>query len=128
MTGIFAVDRDMQDRADAVAGDAVYAQLFHQLVVADGDLHPIDRGGQTVAADLLDIGHAAAVDRLAVGPLQALADGVRGGALGMRGQLDELLVFQLVVVDAADLKYTLGQRTGLVEDHDLRLRKRLHVV
>ena len=46
----------------------------------------------------------------------------------MRGQLDELLVFQLVVVDAADLKYTLGQRTGLVEDHDLRLRKRLHVV
>ena len=76
MTGIFAVDRDMQDRADAVAGDAVYAQLFHQLVVANGDLHPIDRGGQAVAADLLDIGHAAAVDRLAVGPLQALADGV----------------------------------------------------
>ena len=52
-------------------------------------------GDDAVAADLLDIRHPAAVDLLAVGPLQALADGVGGGALRQSGVLQQLLVLHL---------------------------------
>ena len=68
------------------------AQLLHELAVARGDGVPVHLGGDAVAADLLNIRHPAAVDVLAVGLLQALADGVRGGALGQRRVFQQLVL------------------------------------
>ena len=125
MAGVLAVDGHVDDRADAVA-----------VVVLDAELRPsacccpaatacaVDLGGDAVAADLLNIGNAAAVDLLAVGPLEALADGVRRRAFGQRRVFQQLLLVQRAVVNAGDLKHALGQRAGLVKDDALWPRTR----
>ena len=123
-----AVERHVEDGPDAVAGHVVHRQLSHELLVPDGDGVAVDRRADALAAALLDVGHAAAVDGLAVGALEALADGVRRGALGQRGVFDELLRRDRVVVDRADLEDALGQGAGLVEDHGVGLREDLEVV
>ncbi len=118
----------MDDGADAVAVVVLDAELLHQLAVAGGDGVSIDLGVDAVAADLFNIGHAAAVDLLAVGLLQALADGMRGGAFRQRGVFQKLLLVERAVVNGGDLKDALRQRTGLVEDDDLRLGQRFEIV
>jgi len=104
------------------------AQLFHQLAVACGDRVPVDRGGDAVAAELFDVRHAAAVNFLAIGLLQTLADGVRGGAFGQRRVFQQLLLGQRAVVDSRDLKHAARQRPGLVEHDDLRCGQGLQIV
>ena len=81
-----------------------------------------------VAADLFDTCNAAAVNGLAVGLLQALADRMGRGALGQRGIFQHLIGVQLVVVDGRDLKHALRQGTGLVKHDDLCCGKGLQIV
>ena len=104
------------------------AELLHQLAVAGGDGVSIDLCFDAVAADLFNIRHAAAVDLLAVGLLEALADGMRGGALRQRGVFQKLLLVERAVVNGGDLKDALRQRTGLVENDDPRLGQRFEIV
>ena len=66
---VLPVDRHMDDRADAVAVLIRNAELRHELSVSGGDAVPVDRGGDAVAAQLLNVRDAAAVDLAAVGGL-----------------------------------------------------------
>ena len=128
MPGVGAVDRHMDDRADAVAVVIIDAELLHELGVACGDAVAVNGRRDAVAADLLDIRNTAAVDRLSIGLLQALADGMGRGALGQRGIFQHLICVQLVVVDGRDLKHALRQGAGLVKHDDLRCGKGLQIV
>ena len=117
MTGVLAVDRHMDDRADAVALDGFNAELLHQLGVARGDGVAVHYGGDAVAVDLL-----------AVGLLEALADRVRRGALGERGIFKKFRFFKHAVVHGGHFKHALRERAGLVEHEILRIRKRFEIV
>ena len=110
------VHREMDDGAHAVAGNGLQPQPPHQLVVACGHWDAVHLGGDAVAADLLNVAHTVAVDGLAVGALEALADGVGGGTFRQRRVFQQLFVFHLAVVNAADLENALRQRAGLVKD------------
>ena len=72
--GVFAVDCRMDYGTDTVAALVGDVQLLHELVVAGGDLNSIYLGDNAVTADLFNISDAAAVDLLAVGALETLAD------------------------------------------------------
>ena len=76
MARILAVNGHVNDRADAVAIDERNAVQLHQLAVARQHVMAVHFGGNALAADLLNVFHAAAVDGLAVGLLQALANGM----------------------------------------------------
>lgn len=128
VTGVFAVNCHVDDCAYAVAVDEVDAQLLHELVVAGGDRNAVDLCKNASAADLFNVRDAAAVNFLAICFLQALADGVRRGALGERRILQELRFFQRAVVDGADLEHALCQRAGLIEDNGLDLRERFQII
>ena len=128
MARVLAVDGHVDDRADAVAVVILDAELLHQLAVARGDGVPVDRGGDAVAADLLNIGDAAAVNFLSIRFLQTLADRVRRGAFGQRRIFQQLLFGQRAVMHGCDLEDALRQRAGLVEDDDLRPGESLEIV
>ena len=128
MTGIFTVNRHVDDRADAVAVLIADSELPHQLAVARRHGVSVDLCHDPVAADLLDIAHAAAVDFPAVGLLQALADRVGGRALGQRRVFQKLHLFHLVVVYAGHLEHTLRQGARLVKDNVLGFREDLQIV
>ena len=74
VSGVLAVKRHMDYCADAAAALVGDVQLLHELVVAGSDLNAVNLGDNAVAADLFDIRDAAAVDLLAVGALETLAD------------------------------------------------------
>ena len=84
VSGVFSVDGHVDDGTHAVAVVVGDAQVLHELVVAGRDLHAVHLCGDAVAADLLDVGDPGAVDFLAVGALEALADGMGGGAFRQR--------------------------------------------
>ena len=128
VSGVFAVHRHVNDRAHAVTVLIGDPQLVHQLGVARRHSHAVHSRRHAVAADLLDVGHAAAVDRLAIGLLQAPADGMRRGALGQRGVLDQLFILQRAVMHAAHLKHAARQRAGLVKHDGPDPRERLKIV
>ena len=128
MPGVDAVDGHVDDRADAVAVVVFDAELLHELGVACSDAVAVNGRRDAVAADLFDTCNAAAVNGLAVGLLQALADGVRGGAFGQCGIFQHLIGVQLVVMDGRDLKHALRQSAGLVEHDDLRRGKGFQIV
>ena len=95
---------------------------FMSLALPAATLRAVHLGHDAVAADLLDVRHAAAVDRLAVGLLQALAD--RDGTRRISASAAYSSSFarvQLVVVHGRDLEHALRQGAGLVKDDDLRL-------
>ena len=89
---------------------------------------PVDRCDHAAAAALFDACHAGAVERDAAGLLQALADRVRGRALGKRRVFKQLVVLHRAVVHARDLEHALRERAGLVEDDDLGLGQGLEIV
>ena len=128
MAGVLSVQGDMNDGTDLVAGNGRDAQLGHELVVAGGDGVAVHLGGDAVAGDFLDVVDTAPVQLGPVGFLQALADGVRGGAFGQGSVLNELGFVDGVVVDAHDLKDALGQGAGLIKDHIIGLGERLQIV
>ena len=74
VSGVLAVKRHMDYCTDAAAVLVGDVQLLHELVVAGGDLNSIYLGDNAVTADLFNISDAAAVDLLAVGALETLAD------------------------------------------------------
>ena len=123
MAGIGAVNGHMNNGSHTAAGHEINAQTAHQFVVAGGNPGPIHQGGDALAADLPDICHPAAVNFLPVGPLQAAADGVGGGAFRQGGVLDQRRagVGTAFFVNGADLKNPLGQGAGFIEDHIARL-------
>ena len=125
---VLPVDGDVDDRADAVAADKRNAAQRHQLVVARQHGVAVHHGGNALAADLLNVAHAVAVDGLAVGALEALADGVRGGTFRQRRVFQQLFVLHLAVVNAADLENALRQRAGFVKDDRFDLRQRFQIV
>ena len=125
---VLAVHRDMDDGADAVALVPRDAQLLHELAVSGGDGHAVHHRGHAAAAVLLNVRDAGAVQRTAGSLLQALADGVRGCALGKRRVFEQLFLRHRAVMHGADLKHALRERAGLVEDDDLGFRQGLQVV
>ncbi len=81
MAGVLTADGQMDDGADAMAVVPRNAQPVHELTVAHGHVGAVHLGGDAIAADLLYVRDTVAVDLAAVGPLEALADGMGGGAL-----------------------------------------------
>ena len=117
VTGVLAVQGQVDDGAHTVAVVPGDAQLLHELVVAHGHGDAVHLGHHAVAAELLDIRDPLAVNGAAVGPLQALADGVGGGALRQGGVFQHLFPGKLIVVDAGDVEHALGQSAGFVKHH-----------
>ena len=118
----------MNDGADAVAVVIWNIVQRHELCVAGEDLVPVDLGGDALAADFFNVRYAAAVDLFAVGFLQTFADGVRGGALGERGVLEQLCFVHRAVVDGSDLKHALRERAGFIEHDDFCIGEGLKIV
>ena len=111
-----------------MAVHVIYAHALHELAVARGHLcavHPCD---DAAAAYLLYAGDPVALYFLAVGLLQALADGMGGGALRKRRELNKLFLRYSVVVYPAHLEHAPGERAGLVEYHYAGLGQGLKVV
>ena len=79
MPGILSVNRHVDDGSHAVTTDVRNTQTIHQLIIAGRHGVVVHHGGDSFAADFLDLGYPAAVDFLAIGTLQALADGMAGG-------------------------------------------------
>ena len=76
MAGILAVDRHVDDRADAVALLPLDTQLIHELAVARGHAVAVHGRDHAAAAALFNVRYAGAVKLAAAGLLQALADRV----------------------------------------------------
>ena len=114
--------------ADAVALVPRDAQLLHELAVSGGDGHTVHHRGHAAAAVLLNVRDAGAVQRTAGSLLQALADGVRGRALGKRRVFEQLFLRHRAVMHGADLENALRERAGLVEYDGLRPGEGLEVV
>ncbi len=125
---VLPIHRHVDDGPHAVAVVVGDTQLDHQLAVAGGHRVAVHHGGDAVAADLPDIRHALPVDGLAVGALEALTDGMGGGALRQRRVLQQLALVHVAVVYRRHLEHALGQRAGLVEYHRLYLGQRLQIV
>ena len=113
----------------------LYTHTFHEFLVAHGHGLAVDDRRDTLSSDLLDVAHTAMVDGLAIGLLQALADGVGGGAFGQDGHLDESAFLFLIgllgvvdVVHGGHLKHAQGEGAGLVEDDGLHLGEGLQDV
>ena len=128
VTGVLAVHGHVDDGADAVTVVVGDAKLRHELAVAGGNGYAVHHGGDAVAAELLHLRDAAAVDGPAVGLLQALADGVGGGAFGQRRVFQQLGLVHFIVMDGRDLEHAPGQGAGLVKHHALHLRQRFQIV
>ena len=128
VAGVLTVDGQMDDGADAMAVVPRNAQSVHELAVAHGYVGAVHLGGDAIAADLLHVRDTVAVDLAAVGPLEALADGMGGGALRQSGVLQNLLLGHGVVVNAGDVKDALGQGAGLVKDHHTGFGEGLQIV
>ena len=105
----------MDDGAHLMTADVLDVQAVHQLVVAGCNLHTIHCSDNAVAADFLHIGHTAAVQLLAVCPLQALADWMRGSAFRKGSVLDQLVLVDIAVVDSIDFKNALSQGTCFIK-------------
>ena len=69
MAGVLAVDRHVDDRADAVAVLPLDAELIHELAVARGHTVAVHGRDHTAAAALFDVRHAGAVKLHAAGLL-----------------------------------------------------------
>ena len=81
MSRICAIHCHVNNGSDMMAFLIWNSKTLHQFCVSGSNRDPIDLCSHTVSADLFNIGHAAAVDRLAVRFLQALADRMGGSAL-----------------------------------------------
>ena len=125
---VLALYGNVNDGARAVAGNVWHAQMIHEFAIARGHLLPVHGSNHTIAADLLNVFHAAAVDGLAVGLLQALADGMGRSALGQRRILHQLGVLYLAVMDAVHFKHATRQRTRFVEHHDFGLGQGFQII
>ena len=128
VSGVLPVHRHVDDGTHAVTVVIRDAQMLHELAVARRHWMTVHHRRDAVAAELLNVRHTAAVDGLAVGALEALTDGMGGGALRQRRILQQLLLVHVAVVHRRDLEHAPGQGAGLVEYHGLYLRQRLQIV
>ena len=128
VSGVLPVHRHVDDGTHAVTVVIRDAQLLHKLAVARRHRMTVHHRRDAVAAELLNVRHTAAVDGLAVGALEALADGMGGGALRQRRILQQLLLVHVAVVHRRDLEHAPGQGAGLVEHHGLYLRQCFQIV
>ena len=128
MSGVPAVNCQMDDGSHTVAGNTGNAKVIHQLVVARCHLMAVYSGSHTISADLPNLCNPAAVQFFPVSLLDAFADGMGGSAFRQGRVFQQLFFFHLIVMDPDDLKYPAGQRAGLVKDHDLCLRKGLQII
>ena len=119
MPRIGAVHGHVDDGSDAAAFLIVQSQAAHQLVVSGGNSVSVYRSDHAFSADFFDVGDEASVCFLAVRPLQALADRVRGRTFYQCRELQQFFVLHRTVMDAADFKHALRQGPGLVEYHRL---------
>lgn len=67
MSGIFPVNRNVNDRPHTMARNSLDPQTIHELVVSCRDLMIIHCGNHSVAAELLNTGYTATVDFHAIG-------------------------------------------------------------
>ena len=128
MSGVFAVDRHVDDRSGAVAVDEGYAQAFHKLVVAGGYFYAVHLGNNSVAADFLNVADTASVRLLAVGTAQALAYRMGGCAFRQSCVFNKLCVVYIAVMDSVYLKDSLSEGAGLIENDRFGFRKQFEIV
>ena len=129
LSGIDAVHGDVYHRSGLVAFQEGNAQLVHQLIVAGSHRAAVHFGNHTGAAALLHLGHTGAVQLLAIGLLQALADGVGRGALGQGSQFQQLRLLKAASRgNAGHFKDTFGEGTGLIKDQGTGLGQGFQVV
>ncbi len=67
MSGIFPVNRHVNNGAYAVARNSLDPQTIHELVVTSCHLMTVHRSDDTVAAKFLNVSHPATVDFHTVG-------------------------------------------------------------
>ena len=128
MSGVRPIHRQVNHRPHLMAGHSRNSQARHELVVARGHRDSAHLGQNPVAGNLLHLRDPAPVQFLAIGLLQALADGMGGGALRQRGILQKLALLHGGVVNPHHFKDPLGQGPGFVKDHIAGLGQGLQIV
>ena len=129
MADVFAVERHMQNRAGQLAIVVVHTAFAHELVVAHEHDPLVDRSAYAVAAPLLHISDALAVDRSRVGLLDRQGDRVVGVRFGVRRyRQDEVGIDVGFGMNRDHAERTVGERPRLIEHDRLGIAERLEVV
>ena len=82
-----------------------------------------------VSCYFLDIGDAAAVGGLVgEGVAQRGSYGMGGEMLYVGGEMEQLVLVNMVGMDGRDGKLSVGERARLVEDHGAELGEHIHVI
>ena len=113
---IGAVHRHMHDGSRLVTSVPGHAEPLHELRVADADDVPVDAGAHALSRDLLHVLDGAAIGLAGVGAAQRRRDGMRGIALDVRGEMQELLFRDRLGMDRRHLEHAFRERARLVKD------------
>ena len=128
MADVFAIHRNMDDRAVLLAWMPFRADGLHELSVADIDFMAVDTGADALAREFFDVFHRAAVGFVTVGRAQRRRNRMRGKTLDMRGHVQQLVRRDGLGMDVRDLERALRQRARLVKDNGIDARKRFEII
>ena len=110
---------------------AVYigdVEHVHELGVPGSDGMAVHLGHHPFASVFLDIRHSVPINGLAIGPLEALADGMAGSTFRQSSHFQHFLFFQFIMMDRRNLEHALGQGPRLIHHHIGGMGQGLHVV
>ena len=129
VTGIDAVDGDVDDGAHQFAGVFPDAEGLHHLVVAHAYLATIDLGLDAMSGNFLDLFQTASVVvGFRIGIAQSLSDGVGGVVLNVGSQVQQMFFVVFVGMHSRDSENSFGEGAGLVEYDRIDLCQLVDVV
>ena len=129
MAGILTVDGDVDDGANVMAVMPLGANSVHHLCITDADdLIPYPCT-DAVTCNLLNISNLTAIGSLIrKGIAQSRTNGVSGEVLNMSCEMEQLMFITSVRMNSLNSKLTMCQRTRLIEDNGIHLRKHIHII
>ena len=127
MSRIHAIYCHVNDGASLLAALPLCSDGIHHFAVADADCPAVYNGPDALSRNLLHALHRAAIRFVSKCRAKRYRDRVRGIALHMRCQMQQLLLIHFLRVERCHLKDTLCQRSRLVKDNRIRLCQRIHV-
>ena len=127
MSRIHAIYRHVNDGARLIAALPLCSDGIHHFTVADADRPAVYDGPNALSRNFLHALHRAAIRFVSKGRAKRYCDRMRGIALHMRCQMQQLLLIHFLRVERSHLKNTLCQRSRLVKDNRIRLCQRIHV-
>ena len=128
VSGIDAIDGDMDNRPDVVAGVPLCPDALHKGAVADRHLLPIHHRRDTFACDLLDLLDTAVILLPRVSISERCSNGMSGEALHMGGEVQQMILILCHGVDSIDFEDPLRQRAGLIQHDDPGLGESINVI